>query len=549
MTAALINITNTGFDISAYASSALLCSITASDKLRAVREKCARLKKCGIHTTNALSAAGFSYTNQGDTVRCETCGLEVSNWDASMIPFIIHAQRSPSCQFVRSFQVAQNCIKQSVHQRNESKYSRKKIMFENDIVTQVRARTFSNWPHQTSPSRAQMIEAGFYRCNVLDRVICLHCDLICQQWIPLIDDPIEVHRTLSPKCPFVIGMLTKTEEVSISPPSIINQSPTNSTNRHSSNLNNIESLRVGNIASASPHHSAYAELPKREASFATWSKEGVPTIDNLVRAGFFYSEISNAVTCFYCNGSLHEWSPEDDPVIRHAHCFPDCAYIKQLCGDDTFRKIQEAKQLEKQREIINKGNTQTMTMPKNIFDEHTCERMVAARLDLPVSQKLLSEKFSLSIIRRCWEDQLRLQGDDFVSDNDLKIACTILQKQIECINGNKENIIVPSIEMAKRRDANNNNAMETDSSSLINTTNGSVFQPSSSSNQTSTKANEMNTESSESPSNPCALCLTEERKLACIPCGHLATCVPCGHSLRTCPLCRQTIKAYLRIYV
>ena len=35
--------------------------------------------------------------------------------------------------------------------------------------------------------------------------------------------------------------------------------------------------------------------------------------------------------------------------------------------------------------------------------------------------------------------------DDFFSDADLSIECTILQKQIEYINGRKENIIVPSI--------------------------------------------------------------------------------------------------------
>ena len=37
--------------------------------------------------------------------------------------------------------------------------------------------------------------------------------------------------------------------------------------------------------------------------------------------------------------------------------------------------------------------------------------------------------------------------DDFVTDCDLYIACVILSKQIEYINGNKDNIIVPSIKM------------------------------------------------------------------------------------------------------
>ena len=52
-----------------------------------------------------------------------------------------------------------------------------------------------------------------------------------------------------------------------------------------------------------------------------------------------------------------------------------------------------------------------------------------------------------------------------------------------------------------------------------------------------------------SPSNPCVLCLTEEKRLACIPCGHLATCVPCGHCLRSCPICRREIEAFVRIYL
>ena len=52
-----------------------------------------------------------------------------------------------------------------------------------------------------------------------------------------------------------------------------------------------------------------------------------------------------------------------------------------------------------------------------------------------------------------------------------------------------------------------------------------------------------------SPANPCALCLSEEKCLAFIPCGHLASCVPCGHSLKSCPICRSEIKASVRIYL
>ncbi|CAF1298194.1 unnamed protein product [Adineta steineri] len=62
-------------------------------------------------------------------------------------------------------------------------------------------------------------------------------------------------------------------------------------------------------------------------------------------------------------------------------------------------------------------------------------------------------------------------------------------------------------------------------------------------------SNEQDQSVNSTSSNPCVLCLTEEKRLACIPCGHLATCVPCGHSLRSCPICRREIEAFVRIYI
>lgn len=67
-------------------------------------------------------------------------------------------------------------------------------------------------------------------------------------------------------------------------------------------------------------------------------------------------------------------------------------------------------------EAKNNGSSSTSnnTVPSNsqrllIPDESTLSRLVAARLDLPISQRLLDQGFKLSIIKRCWEDQLRLK--------------------------------------------------------------------------------------------------------------------------------------------
>ena len=70
--------------------------------------------------------------------------------------------------------------------------------------------------------------------------------------------------------------------------------------------------------------------------------------------------------------------------------------------------------LGERNEDANSGITVNISTTTNsrqllIPDESTLSRLVAARLDLPISQRLLDQNFKLSIIKRCWEDQLRLK--------------------------------------------------------------------------------------------------------------------------------------------
>ncbi|CAF2372472.1 unnamed protein product [Rotaria sp. Silwood2] len=307
-----------------------------------------------------MSAAGFNYTGNGDTVRCDTCELEVYGWTLDMKPFTIHAQRSPKCAFVRSMvpegitpvsstinllattSVLMNDEQPSKRHKTETiqVISQSYRLIEIDILKQIRKRTFSHWPHRTSPSSAQMIEAGFFHCNVGDRVICLYCNVICQQWTPHTDDPCEIHKTLSPTCPYVIAMLQRPDISSIR---IVNEQLTRD---NSIVTPNNDTFRSNEIVYTAACHTNYIEIPRRHASFATWSSENLPSADDLVRAGFFYTGSKTIVTCFYCNGSLQNWGANDNPMIEHARWFPHCAYAKQLCGADLYRKIQESKRAQ-----------------------------------------------------------------------------------------------------------------------------------------------------------------------------------------------------------
>ena len=194
--------------------------LNKNDIYRKVLNKCQQLtKKQGVYSTITMEAAGFYYIGKEDAVRCDACNLEVSGWTLDMKPFTIHAQRSPKCPFVcaplpteRANTTSTTSFTQSISTLNEEEKPSKRqkmettqeigqptILTEIDKLKQIRKRTFSHWPLRTSPSTSQMIEAGFFNCNVGDRVICLYCNIICQQWTPHTDDPCEIHKTLSPQ--------------------------------------------------------------------------------------------------------------------------------------------------------------------------------------------------------------------------------------------------------------------------------------------------------------------------------------------------------------
>ncbi|CAF3583567.1 unnamed protein product [Rotaria sp. Silwood1] len=426
------------------------------------------MEELGTHLASRMLAAGFTYIINEGIARCSDCGLEVSHWKEDMDPFAVHSERNPDCPFIRSmnFSSSRTVRRRSTLSNEQENFSKRQkidleslsnIAFETNLVQQVRRRTFSHWPHSTIPSSVQMIEAGFFHCNINDRVICIYCNLICEQWIPHTDDPYEIHKALSPACMYVKSKLIRPVDSSII---IVNKSLTGTTSgNHSPTSINYSLLRSNDIMFTASCNPAYSEIPKRHASFVTWPNENLPLVDDLVRAGFFYTGTNNIVTCFYCNGSLQNWSSNDNPMIEHARWFPHCSYAKQICGSDLYCKIQESKLVKQEHAGINElqentdspnlSNTNVTSYSQQLLipNESILSRFVTARLDLPMSQDLLNQNFKIFIIKQCWEDQLRIKHEDFVSKYDLFIACVILQKQIEHINGGKENIVIPSIKM------------------------------------------------------------------------------------------------------
>ncbi|CAF1971298.1 unnamed protein product [Rotaria magnacalcarata] len=564
------------------------------------------ITKFGVHTNCHMSACGFQYTGNGNAACCKDCGLEVFNLTLDMNPFTIHSQRRSDCPFVCSIKASSSgnipasssppktAIRNPMttsELENPSKRQKIELMdsksiyttlLETDLIQQVRRRSFSHWSHRSIPSSAQMIQAGFFNCNVDDRVICIYCNLICQQWTPHADDPCEVHKTLSPNCIYVKAKLMRPAVSSINVGD--DNSTVNTSDIRSGITSDLSPLLSNDILMTTSYNPTYSEISKRHTSYATWPIEDLPPVDDLVRAGFFYTGTKTIVTCFYCNGSLQNWDPNDNPMTKHAHSFPHCAYARQLCGVELYRKIQTDKRAQQERTRINELiegsdcidilniNTAKRNRPLSIGDKKTLAILVAGRLALPISQCLLHQHFHVSIISRCWKDQLKLKRDDFETECDLYIACLVLQKQREHIGGKKENIVIPNVKMKQIREQRarireqtftvskssqllGNSANVTCRSPLQSRTNQYVRSQVPTSNSIANicipkrKRSDETDRHKSAPSNPCILCLLQEKTITFIPCGRVGTCVPCSHCLRLCPICQRKIESIAQIHI
>jgi baculoviral IAP repeat-containing protein 2/3 len=524
-----------------------------------------------------LSKVGFLYTGKGDKVRCDACDLEIDSWKPGMDPKQEHMERSPQCPFVLAqhemFKKTDQSIitfpkptftynhvlnsdyrgymdhgggdgvnNDTINRTRENKFFN---FLSTETVDRARTYTFLNWPSIT-PSTQEMTLAGWWYTNIADRVMCIHCDIMFHNWNET-DRPYEIHRLKSPQCFYVRmkeekGMTTTNIPVTNSTTIIT----TTNNQRQVPTLNEIPNGQtiVGAV------HAEYSLVFRRHQTFQTWpeaEQTTLPSIDSFVEAGFFYTGDKTIVRCFYCNGALRNWQTTDDPKVEHARWFPQCQYIRQFIGEDLYQAIQRKnRELRAQQNLQERSNGETSQCIPWTNDE--IDRMVKARLDLPVVEKLRQEGYSMAIIRKVYEMQLKFKKDDFKTDVDLRVACLILDKQVKLINGNEANILIPQNWLKKYLDDQEKGIDQKDLSikPTIETRTKEVETPKIITT-VATRPRVLPKTSTDEQST-CVLCLTTERQVACLPCGHLTSCVACGHSLKTCPICRAPVKAFVRIY-
>ncbi|GFR79747.1 baculoviral IAP repeat-containing protein 2-like [Elysia marginata] len=161
---------------------------------------------------------------------------------------------------------------------------------------EARLQTFQSWRGVRGASAAEFAQAGFIYIGPPDRVQCVVCQGILKNWNDN-DLPIEEHRKHFPDCAFVKEYFSR--------PS---------------------ATRTG------PRHPNFEKQSARRGSFENWDMTRTPTPAQLAQAGFFYAGHGDSVKCFYCDGGLRNWEPNDDPWREHARWFPKCGFVKAHKG-------------------------------------------------------------------------------------------------------------------------------------------------------------------------------------------------------------------------
>ena len=143
-------------------------------------------------------------------------------------------------------------------------------------------------------------------------------------------------------------------------------------------------IHVGRITSIYPHISVLAR-PLRQnqgypeahtpvaPSFANPS-DGLPSIDELIQGNITCPIMKRCVNNFCCKDLLKHWKPDADPKTEHACWFPQCVDVKQLCGDELYRIIQESQQTRQSTDatgsdVIANPNPTTNGQPSRMLDE------------------------------------------------------------------------------------------------------------------------------------------------------------------------------------
>lgn len=102
----------------------------------------------------------------------------------------------------------------------------------------------------------------------------------------------------------------------------------------------------------------YKQSQTRLDSYVDWPDDIPVSINELVRAGWFYTGVGDRVKCPWCHGCVYNWEVGDTALGEHKRHFPSCVFIIELLNKtfDTASEICRKQQIYQQQSHITLSN-------------------------------------------------------------------------------------------------------------------------------------------------------------------------------------------------
>ncbi|XP_059225226.1 death-associated inhibitor of apoptosis 2 isoform X2 [Stomoxys calcitrans] len=408
----------------------------------------------------------------------------------------------------------------------------------NLMIESNRLSTFRNWPNPNI-SPESLAKAGFFYLNRSDEVKCAWCKGVIAQWEKQ-DDAFQEHRRFFPECPRAqLGPLIEIASAG------------------------IRDLGIQEILPAK--NPKFSSLDARLRTYTNWPIPNIQEPEMLAQAGLYYQEVDDQVRCFHCNMGLRSWEKEDDPWFEHAKWYPMCHFVRLVKGANYVQEVQE---------LTRSSASHSADSPCMTIEEAMLTAPVRLALEMGVNG---------GIIRNETLRQLNQSGKPYANVDDLLKAVFDERKDIEERNSgditfssygsdcagyiNNHTFPVSTDNSSITLQGDNSSSSTTNCSSTIernsrqpesSSANPAIQQKPCNVNIGTNLVDEPVKESSLSleeenrklkDARLCKICLDEEVAVVYLPCGHLVTCVQCAPGVVQCPMCRTTIKGFVRTFL
>jgi hypothetical protein len=182
--------------------------------------------------------------------------------------------------------------------------------------------------------------------------------------------------------------------------------------------------------------------------------------------------LNDGVKCFYCDGIVQCWDPQDDPWLEHIKWYPQCGFLKILqmerdinqptCSTTKHNSVSPDKSLTHMKPLTNQNSSQvkqkedyfSSTIKNSVTKATTKDNTnIDSRIQKETDMKILTEHRLLEELKRLQEEKL------------------------------------------------------------------------------------------------CKICLDKECEVLFTSCGHFVSCNICALSLQDCPVCRNKIDSFIKVYL